>query len=160
MAGEMGSLSCESSQPQQVGNESVAAGAGHPGVRVLVEELLLLQEAEVGFAVIADHAHDGVDERRIVVDPGEEVVVSDQLEQVHGEAGVQIAQPRAVARIGIERVVPPHPHGQDVAEDVLQERLALDALPPVHASRAHVQPARVRFGLNAEVEGVAQVAAA
>lgn len=145
---------------RQVRHEAVAAGTGHPRVRVLVEKPFLFHEPEVRFAILSDHRHDGVEQGGVVIDPGEQVVVADQLEQVHGKAAVEIAQPGTIARVGIEMIVAAKTHGQDVAEDVLQEILLMKTFPPIHAAGAHMELARVMFRLHAKVEGVAQIAAA
>ena len=124
---------------REVRNEPVAPGARHPGVRVRKQEALFLHELEMGLLVITDDGHDSVQERRVVVHPREEVVVADQLEQVHGEAGVEVAQPGPVAGVGIEGVPAAQPHRKDVAEDVFQQLLLVEALPPVDAAGALVQ---------------------
>ena len=67
--------------------------------------------------------------RRVVVDPREQVVVADQLEEVHGEADIEISQPGTVPGIGVEGILAAQPHRQDVTKDVLQQLLLVEALP-------------------------------
>ena len=110
-------------------------------------------------AVVVDHLHDLVDRLGLVVHPVQQPVVAGQLEQVHGEAAEEVAQPGTVARVRVERIVAAHADRQDVAEDVLQEVTPLVAQRPIQPVLAQVELVSIGRGLESEIERVGQVAA-
>ena len=71
--------------------------------------------------VVTDQFHHLMDQGRIIVYPIEQVVIPNKLEQVHGQAAIEVSQPGVVTRIHIEGIVAADTNRQDIAKDTFKK---------------------------------------